>query len=45
MEISVSIAAAIAAAVGAVAIGWLVLKRYPPLRKNTEKIQDDEDEE
>jgi hypothetical protein len=46
MEISVSIAAAIAVAVGAVAIGWVVLKRYPPLRRNTEKPQDlDDDEE
>jgi hypothetical protein len=46
MEISVSIAAAIAVAVCAVAVGWLVLKRYPPLRRNTEKIQDlDDDEE
>jgi hypothetical protein len=43
--ISKNIAAAIAVAVGAVVVGWLALKRYPPLRKSTEKTQvfDDED--
>jgi hypothetical protein len=46
MVMSVYIAVAIAVAVFAVAVGWFVLKRYPPLRKNTEKIQDlDDDEE
>jgi hypothetical protein len=45
MEMSVSIATAIAVAVCAVAIGWFVLKHYPPLHKNTEKIQDVDDEE
>lgn len=45
MEVSVFIAAAIAVAVGAVAAGWFILKRYPPLRKNTEKIQDFDDDD
>jgi hypothetical protein len=45
MEMSVYIAAAIAVAVGAVAVGWVVLKRYPPLRKNTEDIQELDDDE
>jgi hypothetical protein len=45
MEMSVYIAAAIVVVVGAVAVGWFVLKRYPPLRKNTEKIQDFDDDE
>jgi hypothetical protein len=45
MEMSVYIVAAIAVAVFAVAVGWFVLKRYPPLRKNTEKTEDIDDDD
>jgi hypothetical protein len=45
MELSVYIVSVIFVGAGAVAVGWFVLKRYPPLRKNTEKNQDLDDEE
>ncbi len=46
MTASVYIAFAISVIACAIAVGWLVLRYYPPLRKNTEKdlAPDDDDE-
>lgn len=46
MVASVYIAVTIAIVACAIAVGWVVLRRYPPLKKNTEKdLEPDEDDE